>query len=155
NEDSDWINITTGLRAEEQERAALQNLPRNLQPNHAQHRFHFFLRTHTLFYEIGNSGHRLTPRNADALFKRLFEAQTIVDQFGDVDVTIIPDHGAVDQILNSQIRSLRVVVSAPNPDTGARAERQLMQRLARLNARKRDTTYVAERGEMLQLDQDL
>lgn len=154
--DSDWINVTTGLKAEDQDRAALENLPRNLQPNHAQHRFHFYLRTHTLFYEIGNSGHRLTPKNAESLFKRLFEAPPIVNEFGDVDVTIIPDHGALDKILSApDIRSLRIIVSAPNPDRGAQAEQQLMGRLDRLKARKKDTTYVAERGASLQPDQEL
>ncbi len=153
---SDWINIRTGQKAEEEDRQALQNLPRNLQPNHAQNRFRFYLRSHTLFFEIGNSGHKLTPNNAEALFKRLFSAQSVIDRYGDIDVTIMPNKDTLNTILKSKtIRSLRILVKKPNPDRGAEAERQFMARLERLNVRRVDSTYVADRQAAIAPDVEL
>lgn len=156
NAESDWINVRTGQKAEEEDRQALQNLPKNLHPNYAQNRFRFYLRSHTLIFEVGNSGHKLTPANAEALFKRLFSAQSIIDAYGDVDVTVIPSKDTLTKILASKtIRSLRILVKKPNPDRGADAERQFMDRLERLNIRRVDSVYSADRNSPITPDEEL
>lgn len=154
--ESDWINISTGLKAEAEEKEALRFLPKDLQPNYAQNRFKFNLRSHKLFFEIGNSGHKLTPGNAQKFFNRMFSVKPIKDAFGDVDVTIVPSQEQLNWILASKsLRSLRIMVSMPNPDDGEEMEAQFKERLARMNVRRVDATYKAERGESIKPDDQL
>ena len=98
----------------------------------------------------------MTPRNAESLFKRLFSAKSLVDTFGEVDVTIIPHKDVLDSILTSDsIKSVRIIVNKPNPDRGAQAERQFMARLDRMNVRKVDSLYVAEKADHIIPDDEL
>ncbi len=153
---SDWINVSTGLKAEDSDRLVIQKIPTNLQPDFVTHRFRFYLRGHELFFEIGNGGHRLTQGNAESLFKRLFSAGPIVTKYGEVDVTVIPSPDSIEQIMAArEMLSLRLAINKPNPDSGAAAERQFMERLGRIKARRVETTFTAERGSSIKPDEEI
>jgi len=151
-EKSDWLNVSTGKKAESDELSELR-IPKNLRPNLAYSRFRFYLREHVLMFEIGNSGARLTPNNAEKLFERLFSAESIIRDFGEVAVTAWPSKDTLNKILRSKaLRSVHFVVHAPNPDDGKEAEAKFMKRLESLNARKIEQTIVAKKSEVIEPD---
>ena len=156
NSESDWINVTTGMKVEGDDLTTVKSLPKNLQPNRAENRFRFYLKDHILFFEVGNASHKLTPQNAEKLFQRLFSPATIKERFGEISVTAIPDQETIQRILSSKgLKALRIVVSAPNPDNGKEAERQFMERLEDIHVQRVDSMYVAKQRKSIDPDDDL
>jgi len=154
--EGDWVNVITGEKAEDGERQLI-HIPDNLRPNPAYHHFRFYLREHLLIFEIGNSSHRLTPNNAGKLFERLFSAPTVVKEFGDVAVTVMPTRDAISSILREKdIRSLQLRVHAPNPpDDGREAERRFLKRIEGLGARTLEQRVVAKSDRPIKPDAEL
>jgi hypothetical protein len=154
-EKSDWINLNTGKRAETDELAEVR-IPSDLRPNAAFHRFRFYLKEHKLIFEIGNSGAKLTPRNAGVLFERLFSAQKLIDEFGEVAVTVLPTSDSVSEIMNDPgLRAIHLVIYAPNPDTGRDAEREFRDRLEHMRVRRLEQLVVAKAKASIQPDSEL
>lgn len=150
--DGDWVNVSTGQKAEDDERSQIR-IPEHLRPNPAYNHFRFYLKEHLLMFEIGNSGLRITPANANKLFARLFSADTIVSDFGEVTVTTWPSKGTLSAILkDAGLRILHLVIHAPNPDDGKAAETQWMKRLESIGARSIEQRVVAKKDESISPD---
>ncbi|UOV01634.1 DUF4747 family protein [Pseudoxanthomonas mexicana] len=153
--DGDWVNVSTGEKAEEDERKQI-NIPAHLRPNPAYHHFRFYLKEHILIFEIGNSSRRLTPVNSGKLFERLFSAASIVKDFGEVAVTVWPDKNAINSILNDKgLRSLHLVIYAPNPDDAKDAEARFTKRLEAMGARSIEQKVQAKKDVNFKPDAEL
>jgi hypothetical protein len=155
NEDGDWINLATGKNAEHDDLQKIV-IPRGLKPNPKYFRFRFYLKEHLFIYEMGNGGLRLTPLSAKALLDRQFSAETVIDRFGQVEVTCIPKRSHVDTILNDPtLRHIHLIIHAPNPDDGSAAERAIMNRLNRINAQRIETHVHAKKDNSIKPDKEL
>lgn len=153
--EGDWVNVSTGVKAEDVERRLI-HIPENLRPNPAYHRFRFYPREHILIFEVGNTSHRLTPQNAGKLFERLFSAPVIIKEFGEAMVTVCPDKDAIGTILRDKtLRSIHLVIHAPNPDDGKEAERRFMRRIEGMGARVLEQRVVAKSDQMINPDAEL
>jgi hypothetical protein len=77
-------------------------------------------------------------------------------EFGQVDVTVVADQDSLDALLNvPRLKRVFVLVKKPNPDTPARFERALQQRLENMNARSVSEAVDAVPGEDLVPDEPL
>lgn len=155
NVDGDWFNMTTGKLAEFDERSEI-NIPPHLRPNPVLHHFRFYLREHLLIFETGNYGLRLMPTGAKKLFERFFTAQSILEEFGEPVVTVIPTKDTVGRILRSQkIVTIELRIDVPNPDTGKKAQEKWMRRLNDMDAQTATQKYVAKADAYVKPDQNL
>lgn len=153
--DGDWVNVSTGQKAQDAERLEI-NIPAHLRPNPAYHHYRFYLKEHLLMFEIGNTSRKLAPANAGKLFERLFSAPTVEQRFGEVAVTVWPERNLVSSILKDKgLRSLHLVILAPNPDDGKAAEARYTQRLEAMGARSLTQVAVAKKDTQFRPDQEL
>lgn len=151
----DWMNVRSGKVAESDDKEAL-NIPSNLQPNAKFFHYRFYLKNHVLIFEIGNSGYRLTPNNASALFSRLLSTESVENEFGDVVCTVFPARDTVEEIVNSRVlHSVEFVVHAPNPDTGKKAEEDYKERMRRIHALRIQQSVLARKNEFIAPDDQL
>lgn len=151
----EWVDVSTGQLADAQTVAQIQ-IPGNLHPNPSSHLYRFYPSEHLLVFEIGNSGNRLTPSVATKLFDRLFSADSVVEDFGEVVVTPMPSKDTVQEIItSSSVRELFLVVHAPNPPVGRDAERATMRRLEARRLKREETRMVAKPDEAVEFDSEL
>jgi len=152
---ADWVNITSGKKAQDDELSTIQ-IPKNLQPNAKFHHFRFYLKDHTLLFEVGNSGTKLTPENAGRMFERLLSAPDVEKKFGQVISTVLPNSDTIDRIItHKRLRYIHIVLYAPNPDKGAAAEQKVKNRLEKMLARRMERIVVAKSKAHLALDEEI
>lgn len=90
------------------------------------------------------------------LFERLFSAQQLVEQFGEVAVTVWPTSDTVNEIMTDPgLRSVHVVIYAPNPDHGRDAEKEYRERLEGMRVRRLEQLMVAKSGAAIAPDAEL
>lgn len=149
-----WTDTTTGDVADEEE-AAKVFIPANLAPNRREFRAMFFPESHILIVESKNEQGTLTARSVKKMLDAQFARPEIREAFGDVSVTIIPDKGSVQKILNGRIRKIVIRLTAPNSDETADDERDIAERLERLRAKLAEEKYVAKSHETIQPDDEM
>ena len=129
-------------------------LPDHLKPKSRAHPFIFFPDAHILVYQSRTTqSHRLGPSNAERLLARIFGADELLQEFGQVDVTSVPSAESLDRIFSMDMRHLKILVKRPNPDDYG-DESRILQRLAGQNASQLQEEYRAEHGKALQPDDD-
>lgn len=154
-EKDDWLNIVKEKRAEEEERASIR-LPKDLKPHFSFFNYVFFPDSHELFFVSRYDGKSLSPLAVQRMLEELCDRQSIVQKFGDVTVTVIPEEESLKRILLiPQMKRLHIEIRKPNADTLAVSSERMMQRMERLNASKVVTELTAERGKDLELDADI
>ncbi|GAA5784682.1 DUF4747 family protein [Chitiniphilus shinanonensis] len=152
--DGEWLNLETQAAAEPDELGAVQ-IPANLRPNMEMFDFVFYPRNHQMYVELRSTGKSLSIAQAQKLWKEVFAAPAITEQFGDVEVMIVPDTEALRAILLlPSLYKITIDLIKPNPDEFERASRNVYGRLARMNARRLQQTITAERRERLELDEE-
>jgi hypothetical protein len=111
-----------------------------------------------LFFETLNiKGEYFSPADVARSLSLLFAARSVVEDFGRVDITIIPTPNAVEGILSLRgLSKLSIRLNAPNPDDFASDEAQYAEMLHRNNARTWDTILLKERkAESLTPDEEI
>lgn len=150
-----WFNMTTGQLAEMQERSAIK-IPAHLRPNPVLHHFRFYLKEHLLIFETGNTGQRLTPASAKKLFERFLSAETILAEYGESVVTVIPKKETLNSILKSKkIKRIELRIDVPNPDSGKSAQEKWMRRLNSINVQSAKQTYASKHDGYVAIDEEL
>lgn len=158
-----WLNTATGEPAGEDETNEI-NIPPNLRPHAAQFMFEFNVATHrlvvqnrtklnTLVTNKKNAG--LGARLLERYLSTILDTPTIVNRFGQVEITIVPSTSAIDTILSSRtLRKITITVKPPNPDDLDRAEREILARLEAMNAKSQQQEFTARTGQSLDLDDE-
>lgn len=154
-ETADWFNTETNDFATDQDLKDI-SIPKNMKPNSARFSYIFFPQEHLLFYEGYYDGNTLGPRSAEKLFTRLLNIESVLDKYGRVEVTHIPERDALNLALKLPYKErLELTYTAPNPDTFSVAERKFKDRMRRRNVGEIEQTYKAISGQSIEIDQEL
>ena len=151
--DSDWIDISSGEIKSPDQLSNEITLPPHLRPGSKRFPFLFFGSKHILTYQVRNErGEELSPRLAEKMLKGLFSAEVIQEKFGPVEITVIPEEESLERIFRMELRKLRIVITPPNPDGNEEAEREILERLGNMNAKRFEETYTSLPGRSLEPD---
>lgn len=138
-----WLNLDN----EEELPLSLKesiSIPENARPNFRTFEYVFDNNNHTLYFESRNDlGSVFGPTTARRLFNRLLDKDIQGLDAPDVSVTVRPQDGAVDRILQiNRLRILQIRVELPNPDTTTAAKRRVIERIRANSATRLDETYT-------------
>lgn len=159
--DAPWFDLQNLKVTTEDRRREIQ-IPESLRPNMAD--FHFVLdpATHILVCQAQTviSGRRkhtvkLTGNMLASFLGELFSRPAIKKEFGEIEVTPVPDQQSVDAILSAKIKKLHIVLRTPNPDDLDEAQRRIKKRMKSLKARQIEEIVSAEEGDFVSPDDDL
>ncbi|MCB4809701.1 DUF4747 family protein [Methylovorus menthalis] len=149
-----WFNVETNEVATDEELAAI-SIPESLKPNFTTFDFVFYPKTHKFFFTSSHKGKHLSAGVVKRLFEYLIEHPAIRENFGKVEITIIPDQTQLENIFNIyNLRKLEIDVVLPNPDDNEEDEREIFSRLERQNARRIKQVIVAEPRESIEPDEE-
>tara|TARA_Y100000310_G_scaffold269994_1_gene283563 strand:- start:1135 stop:2028 length:894 start_codon:yes stop_codon:yes gene_type:complete len=155
NNNAQWFNTSTNDFASDDEVGKI-NIPENLKPNSARFSYLFFPKQHLFFYEGYYDGNSFGPTNAERFVKRLLNTPDLLEKYGVINVTHVPDHDkVVDALKLKHKERIDLMVKRPNPDNHARAERKVMQRMGAMNVESFSQTYKAVQDGSIDVDDDL
>lgn len=150
-----WFNFETNDFATDEEVAEVA-VPDHLKPNSARFSYIFFPDKHLLIYEGYYDGNSLGPNNAVKFFSNLFNQDSVREKFGRVDVTHIPAIDELDKAFSMPRKEkIEMVIKRPNPDDHAKTEQRVMERMKAINVSTYEQTYKAEKGQSIDMDNDL
>ena len=142
-----WLN----LKEEEELSPSLRNainIPPEAKPNYRVFSYAFEAEHHRLYFETRNEfGEHLGETTALRVFRLLLSKDVQGLDIPDVEVTVIPERGAVSRILALPgLRSLELTVVLPNPDADADAEARVFGQLNAARARRKSVVYTKQAG---------
>lgn len=153
--DASWFNISTSDFASDVDVDKI-NIPENLKPNSSRFSYIFYPEQHLMFYEGYYDGNSLGPKNAERFVDRLFNVNEIIEKYGKVDVTHVPEEDALaDAIKLYHKDRIEMTIKRPNPDSQADAEARVMRRMQARNVEIYEQSYKAIQGESIKMDNDL
>lgn len=110
-----WYNERTEDAADSNDVEKV-NIPEYLHPSLRRCGFVFDIATHTLVFETIPRKGGISPRLMLSFFEKLLSNSEIVQEFGSVSLTVIPDKVSVAAILNwKSLRQLIIHAKRPNP----------------------------------------
>jgi uncharacterized protein DUF4747 len=155
NRSAPWFNTSTNQFATSDELEAV-SIPENLKPNSSRFSYIFFPENHLFFYEGYYDSKTLAPTRAESFIRRLFDDDSISQKYGKVDVTHIPSIDALSDALKIPNKDrIELVLTRPNPDTLADAEREVLERMNLIEVETIEQTYRSVPGGSIQMDADL
>ncbi len=141
-----WFNTQTGNPAGENESDRI-DIPRHLQPNLEMIPFIFKPREHRLWYVSKDRKAALGPRIAESMLQTLFDATMHAHNFPPVEVTVVPDKAAVDEVLGlHRMTRLTITFKRPNPDDAHGMEQYIMEKMRKRNI-NRMVEVMTSKGE--------
>ncbi|WP_254599805.1 DUF4747 family protein [Cupriavidus gilardii] len=144
-----WLNMLQQAPAEEHDLAKL-NVPEHLKPGLEAFPFLFHAPSHRLFFISRETDEHLGPMDAGRYFRELLNQPRLAEQYGQINVTVIPAADTLDRIFAlPDLRKLHIVITPPNPDDWEDLEQDIKERLTEQNAATMVTVLVAEKGESL------
>lgn len=144
-----WLNMLQQAPAEDEDLVDL-NVPDHLKPGLEAFPFLFHAPSHRLFFISRETGEHLGPVDAGRYFRELLNQPRLTDDYGQINVTVIPDADSLGRILGlPDLRKLHIVVTPPNADDWHELELEIKDRLGEQNAATMVTVLVAEKGESL------
>lgn len=112
----DWFNQNS-FDAATPEQLSEINIPTHLKPNHASFYFSLDPKEHVLAFTSYAGAKGLSPRAVEKFFKTAVTWKEVKDKFGRVEVDLIKDYGAVQDILNlPHLKELEFIIRPPNND---------------------------------------
>ncbi|HLA33643.1 MAG TPA: DUF4747 family protein [Rhodocyclaceae bacterium] len=158
--DAPWYNVSRHDDATDEERSQI-NIPDGLRPNTENFEFIFYPKGHTLYFSRRSTGKlnghwsNLGPRQVATLLNTLFKNPVILDEFGEVEVTVLPDRSQLDRIFAiPTLQRLVIDVTKPNADALSKAQAKVFNRMDRTNTGRLKEELTARRGASIELDDD-
>lgn len=144
-----WFNVDSNDVATKEEIAEIK-IPPKLKPNLVMFNFVFYPRTHKLYFESMADSHTLGPASLRKFFLTICGHPTIVQKFGDVEITAIPELEQLERILKLPgLSKLVIDVKRPNPDDLADEEAEVFARFEKMGTQfhlgTSDTAQVQHR----------
>ncbi|ELV8717711.1 DUF4747 family protein [Vibrio vulnificus] len=150
---SDWYDLVSKDVASEEDQKKIKQLPDNLKPNMARFSFIFYPDTHLMVFETFCDSNNLSINFAHRIVNDTLNNPALIQKFGLVNVTVIPQTDKIDDLLNLKgLNAIRMVTNRPNPDELSHVEGQVKLRLASMNAISEERILKASRDEELLLD---
>ncbi|MGE4501976.1 MAG: DUF4747 family protein [Thiomicrospira sp.] len=116
--DNAWYNIALNEEASDEDLREI-NIPRHLRPNLTKHRFVFFPDGHKLFIQVKgeHQNDNVSMNQVEKYLQRVCSKEFIIEEFGEVFLTVIPNSEDVEQMLASDaITAISYEITLPNPD---------------------------------------
>lgn len=150
-----WFNVDNHEAATEDEMAKV-SIPSSLKPNLKMFDFVFFPKGHHLYLESLTDGQTLSPLSALKLLAGLCQVPSILREFGDVEITVVPDKESLEEIFRLyRLAKLSIDVKKPNPDDLEDEEEQVFARLERMGTRRIIEILSAEPGQTIAPDDEV
>ncbi|WP_270827809.1 DUF4747 family protein [Aeromonas sp. Y318-1] len=144
-----WFNISTLKPAEEDETRRIQ-IPEELRPNFSSFRFVFYPRNHYLVIEHKDKFGSIAPKNIEKFFRGLFNADSIISEFNEIELTLIPDTDQLDAIFRiNTITELLLVIRRPNTDGLDDLEDEVLERLNNQNIAEEKIVYKSQKNQSI------
>lgn len=154
-ESAEWFNTEKNLPATDDETDEI-NIPAALRPNLKMIEFVFRPKSHRLYFVNKDRKHSMTPQQAEKFFQALFDIICSRQDFPAVTVTAIPESNSIDALFSIPVlRKIEIKLARPNPDDFDIAERRILRRLEKINAKKIETNIIAQPGESLEPDEEI
>ena len=151
--DGNWLNLTNFEILDDDEKKKKIVLPKDLMPDSLAVQYVFYPKNHHLFFEVYHRGNRMRPQTMGKFLLGLFGGASIQERFGEVNVTVIPSHESVEQVLGMpRISRLNISIRRPNADDQDEFEKAVLKTMADQRAIRIDSQYVAGRGDTLMPD---
>ncbi len=153
--DKPWLNLEKLDEAEGYEKNEIK-IPECLRPNLTTCHFIFDTASHKLYFEMKNKKQEsFGPKNIKNLFSNILNNDVLFQNYGQVDVTLVPESNVLDVLLaNPIIKKLEIKITPPNPDDLADSEREIMDRLNNMNAKAEEINYTAANENGLTISAD-
>lgn len=136
NKKEGWFNVARRKEAEPSDLAQIQ-IPDELKPHHQMIRFILFPKVHRVIFVTKDGRESLSPAMAKVLLDRLFEEKKIVQEFGEIEVTVEPCREQLKRIFSlPRIKTLSMEIMPPNPDDLDETEEEVMGRMNAERAQK-------------------
>ncbi len=154
-QDAPWFNVENREEASDQELAEIR-IPTALKPNLVSFNFVFYPRGHQLYFESISKGATLGESSMQRFFSQICATPSIIEQFGSVDITVVPEHEQLERILSlPSLSKLVIDLRRPNPDDLASDEQRVLARLQKMNTRRLVETLTSERGATIEPDEEV
>ena len=153
--DQPWFDVEKEKVAEAD---VLKNISaiKNIKPNFCSFLYYFAPLKHRIFFTTYYDTKSISSKSIANFFTNIFFQPSIIDKYGEVEVIVEPSTDKLDKMMKmKQIDKLELMISRPNPDDHGEAERKLLARLGKLNAKKVYEEYESVNHETLKPDADL
>lgn len=143
-----WFNTQTGKPAEDVETEQIV-IPGNLHPNLERILFVFRPREHRFWFVSKDRKATMGPSVAESFLQQLFNEVSQKHNRPPVEVTVIPDDAAVDEVLSiHRLTRLFFEFKRPNADDGADVAKRIMDRMKdrRVNRLREEMTSKDSEG---------
>jgi hypothetical protein len=148
-----WFNVEKHEAATPDEMAELK-IPTNMKPGMSIFDFVFYPKNHKLYYITNDKTSKLAPHSMKSIFDNIFSDKRLIERFGTVEVTVLPDQEQLDTILKiPYMSSLIIEVTRPNPDDFGVEEQRVLERLNNQGARKIKEILTATSQDTLNPDE--
>lgn len=153
--DGNWFNTETSNFAEPEDLGSL-NIPANLKPNSSRFSYIFYPKEHLFFYESYYDTKTFNPASAVNFLTKLFNQEKIIENFGKIEVTHVPEINKLAEALKLPVKEkIELHIKRPNADDHAQTERRVMKRMNDMNVEELNQTYKALPGKSIEMDKDL
>jgi hypothetical protein len=159
--DAPWFDMQNLKVSTEDQRKKIQ-IPESLRPNMADFYFVLDPKEHILVCQArtvisGKRKHvvKLTGSMLASFLGELLSSPEIKKEYGEVEVTPVPDHDSVEAILKGHIKKLHIFLRTPNPDDLEEAQKRIKRRMKSLNAKQLEEVVSAEEGTFVKPDDEL
>lgn len=147
-----WVDVRTGKQADDQDTSKIV-LPDHLWPNRKEFRFRFFTSIHLMVVETKSRDGLFTPGNVLRFVDALFNQARLVEKYGEVEVTLLPEHETLSRILRGKIRWIELQLKRPNADD--LDEKELLERLDLLGVGHAEHSYTARPDATIEPDEQM
>lgn len=152
--DSPWFNTQTGKPAEDAETERIE-IPRHLHPNLDLIPFVFKPKTHQLWYISKDRKANMGPVIAESFFQALFDVTCLEHGLPPVEVTVVPDSGAINDVLGiHRLTRVTMVFKRPNDDSDE-VERRIMERMERRKVNRIEEVLTSQDPDGIEPDPDM
>lgn len=148
-----WFDVNTLDEASEQDVKEIK-IPEHLKPHLARFSYVFFPHGHRLYVQTRNKNRTLGIQSAQKFF-RLLMASKSAPATPPVEVTVEPERDTIAQILRIKyLKRLEISLVRPNPGDLDAAEKRLLRKLSRQDARQMDVKLYADSNNDLDPDEE-
>lgn len=143
-----WFNTQTGKPAEESDTQQIA-IPQNLHPNLERILFVFKPREHRFWFVGKDRKITMGPSLAESFLQQLFDEVSAKHHMPTVEVTVVPDDAAVDEVLSiHRMTKLVFEFKRPNADDADDVEKRIMERMKdrRINRMREEMTSQDSKG---------
>lgn len=143
-----WFDTQTGKPAEESETQQIA-IPQNLHPNLERIFFVFKPQEHRFWFVSKDRKTTMGPSLAEWFLQQLFDEVSRKYNLPPVEVTVVPDDAAVDEVLSlHRMTKLVLEFKRPNADDADEVEKKVMERMRerRINRVREEMTSNDSKG---------